>query len=54
MLREWGPIASWNEDFQDISFKFTQHGAKLEGKACTPISEGVISGDLITFIAKAP
>ncbi len=54
-----GQIAGRNGDFQDISFKFTQHGAKLEGKAygdygSTPISEGVISGDLITFIVKAP
>ena len=54
-----GQIAARNGEFQDISFRFTQRGTRLEGKAygdygSTPISEGLISGDLITFIVKAP
>jgi hypothetical protein len=54
-----GQIPTRNGDLQDISFKFAQQGSRLEGKAygdygSTPISEGVVSGDLITFVVKAP
>jgi hypothetical protein len=44
---------------QDVAFKFTQNGTTLGGKLygdyqSTPISEGIISGDQITFVVLAP
>ncbi|MEX2262237.1 MAG: hypothetical protein WD696_09815 [Bryobacteraceae bacterium] len=43
---------------QDIAFQFTQNGSKLGGKLygdyqSAPITEGIVSGDLVTFIAIA-
>ena len=54
-----GQIPGRNGDLQDIAFKFTQTGTTLAGKLygdyqSTPISEGKISGDQITFVVLAP
>jgi hypothetical protein len=54
-----GQIPGRNGDLQDVAFKFTQTGATLGGKLygdyqSTPISEGKISGDQITFLVIAP
>jgi hypothetical protein len=53
-----GQIPGRNGDLQDVAFKFTQTGATLGGKLygdyqSTPISEGKISGDQITFLVIA-
>jgi hypothetical protein len=54
-----GQIPGRNGDMQDVAFKFTQNGTTLGGKLygdyqSTPISEGKISGDQITFVVNAP
>jgi hypothetical protein len=54
-----GQIPARNGDLLDISFKFTQDGATLGGKLygdyqSTPITEGKISGDQVTFLVIAP
>jgi hypothetical protein len=54
-----GQIPTRNGEMQDIAFKFTQSGATLGGKLygdyqSTAITEGRISGDLVTFIVVAP
>ena len=54
-----GQIPARNGELQDISFKFTQDGATLGGKLygdyqSTPITEGKISGDQVTFLVIAP
>ena len=43
-----------NGELKDIAFQFTQKGAVLGGKMygdyqSTPIAEGTVSGDLVTF-----
>jgi hypothetical protein len=53
-----GEMLGRNGQAQEIAFKFTQKGAKLEGKMygayqSTPISEGTISGELLTFTLHA-
>jgi hypothetical protein len=54
-----GQIPGRNGDLQDIAFKFAQTGTTLDGKLygdyqSTPISEGKISGDQVTFVVVAP
>ena len=54
-----GQIPGRNGQLQDIAFKFTQDGTTLGGKLygdyqSTPISEGKIEGDQITFVVLAP
>src|SRR5260370_32228575 len=54
-----GQIPGRNGEMQDIAFKFTQNGTTLGGKLygdyqSTPISEGKIAGDQITFVVIAP
>lgn len=54
-----GQIPGRNGELQDISFKFTQDGTTLGGKLygdyqSTPITEGKISGDQVTFLVTAP
>jgi hypothetical protein len=54
-----GQIPARNGEMQDIAFKFTQNGTTLGGKLygdyqSTPITEGKISGDQITFVVNAP
>ena len=54
-----GQIPGRNGEPQDIAFKFTQTGTTLAGKLygdyqSTPISEGKIDGDQVTFIVLAP
>ena len=54
-----GQIPGRNGEMQDIAFKFTQNGTTLSGKLygdyqSTPITEGKISGDQITFVVNAP
>ncbi len=53
-----GQIPNRNGDAQDVAFKFTQRGSTIGGKmygdyVSTPISEGKIAGELITFIVNA-
>ena len=54
-----GQIPTRNGDLQDIAFKFTQTGTTLGGKLygdyqSSPISEGKITGDQISFLVIAP
>jgi hypothetical protein len=54
-----GQIPGRNGEMQDVAFKFTQNGATLGGKLygdyqSTPITEGKISGDQISFVVNAP
>jgi len=54
-----GQIPGRTGDLQDVAFKFTQDGAALGGKLygdyqSTPITEGKISGDQVTFLVIAP
>ena len=54
-----GRIPGRNGEMQDIAFKFTQNGTTLGGKLygdyqSTPITEGKISGDQMSFIVNAP
>src|SRR5437016_3899828 len=54
-----GQVPGRNGEPQDVAFQFTQDGDKLGGKQygdyqSTPISEGRISGDQVSFILLAP
>src|SRR6476620_8425932 len=54
-----GQIPGRNGELQDIAFKFTQAGTTLGGKLygdyqSTPITEGKISGDQVSFLVIAP
>jgi hypothetical protein len=54
-----GQIPGRNGEMLDVAFKFTQNGTTLGGKLygdyqSTPITEGKISGDQITFVVNAP
>src|SRR5215472_18740124 len=54
-----GQIPARNGDMQEIAFKFTQTGTTLGGKLygdyqSSPISEGKITGDQISFVVIAP
>ena len=54
-----GQIPGRNGEMQDVAFKFTQTGTTLGGKLygdyqSTPISEGKISGDRVSFVVIAP
>lgn len=54
-----GQIPGRNGEPQDIAFKFTQSGEKLQGKLygdyqSTPITEGKVAGDEISFVVIAP
>jgi hypothetical protein len=53
-----GQIPTRNGDTLDIAFQFSQNGTKITGKLygdykSSPIVEGIISGDLITFVVLA-
>ena len=53
-----GQIPTRNGETVDIAFQFTQSGTKLSGKLygdykSSPIVEGVVSGDLVTFVVLA-
>ena len=50
-----GQIPGRNGELQDVAFQFTQTGNKLGGKQygdyqSTPITEGKVTGDRITFL----
>ncbi len=54
-----GQIPGRNGELQDVAFQFTQTGTKLGGKlygdyGSTPIVEGKIDGNRITFLLIAP
>ncbi len=54
-----GQLPGRNGEPQDIAFKFTQSGEKLQGKLygdyqSTAITEGKVAGDEISFIVIAP
>src|SRR5580704_13979495 len=54
-----GQIPGRNGEPQDIAFQLTQNGTTLGGKLygdyqSTPITEGKITGDQVTFIVIAP
>lgn len=54
-----GQIPGRNGEPQDIAFKFTQSGEKLQGKLygdyqSTPITEGKVAGDEVSFVVIAP
>jgi hypothetical protein len=54
-----GQIPGRTGEMLDIAFKFTQSGEKLGGKLygdyqSTPITEGRISGDSVSFLVIAP
>ncbi|HTM51815.1 MAG TPA: hypothetical protein VL285_24135 [Bryobacteraceae bacterium] len=54
-----GQIPGRTGEMQDIAFKFTQSGETLGGKLygdyqSTPLSEGKIIGDSVTFLVVAP
>ena len=54
-----GQLAGRNGVMQDIAFKFSQSGKTLTGKlygdyGSTPISDAVVSGDLLTFVVVTP
>jgi hypothetical protein len=54
-----GQAPGRNGEPQDVAFKFTQEGATLGGKLygdyqSTPITEGRISGDQVSFVLLAP
>ncbi len=53
-----GELLGRNGQAQEISFRFTQKGARLSGKMyganqSTPISQGTIVGELVTFTVNA-
>ena len=53
-----GRVPARNGEFTDIAFQFTQTGTKLSGKLygdykSSPIVEGVVSGELVTFVVLA-
>ena len=54
-----GQIPGRNGEPQDIAFQLTQNGTTLGGKLygdyqSTPITEGKITGDQVTFVVIAP
>lgn len=54
-----GQIPGRNGELQDVAFQFTQTGTKLGGKlygdyGSTPIVEGKIDGNRVTFLLIAP
>ena len=53
-----GRIPTRNGESVDISFQFTQNGTKLSGKLygdykSSPIVEGIVAGELVTFVVAA-
>ena len=53
-----GQIPTRNGDSVDIAFQFTQTGARLSGKLygdykSSPIVEGIVAGELVTFVVLA-
>ena len=53
-----GQVPTRNGEFTDIAFQFTQSGTKLSGKLygdyrSSPIIEGIVAGDLVTFVVAA-
>ena len=53
-----GQIPGRNGQFTDVAFEFTQAGTKLSGKLygdykSSPIVEGIVSGELVTFVVLA-
>ena len=53
-----GQVPARNGEFTDIAFQFTQSGTKLSGKLygdyrSSPIIEGIVAGDLVTFVVAA-
>jgi len=53
-----GQVPTRNGDSVDIAFQFTQNGTKLSGKLygdyrSSPIVEGIVAGDVVTFVVLA-
>ena len=53
-----GQIPTRNGDSVDIAFQFTQTGTRLSGKLygdykSSPIVEGIVAGELVTFVVLA-
>lgn len=53
-----GQMPTRNGEFVDISFQLIQSGTKLSGKLygdykSSPIVEGIVSGELVTFVVAA-
>ena len=53
-----GQVPTRNGETVEIAFQFTQTGTKLNGKLygdyrSSPIVEGIVSGDLVTFVVLA-
>jgi len=53
-----GRVPARNGEFTDIAFQFTQTGTKLSGKLygdykSSPIVEGLVAGELVTFVVLA-
>ena len=53
-----GQIPTRNGDSADIAFQFTQTGTRLSGKLygdykSSPIVEGIVAGELVTFVVLA-
>ena len=53
-----GQIPARNGETVDIAFQFTQAGTKLSGKLygdykSSPIVEGIVAGELVTFVVLA-
>lgn len=53
-----GQVPTRNGQFTDIAFEFTQTGTKLSGKLygdykSSPIVEGIVAGELVTFVVMA-
>jgi len=53
-----GQIPTRNGESLDIAFQFTQSGTKLTGKLygdykSSPIIEGIVAGELVTFVVLA-
>jgi hypothetical protein len=53
-----GQMPTRNGETVDIAFQFTQNGTKISGKLygdykSSPIVEGLIAGDLVTFVVLA-
>lgn len=53
-----GKLPTRNGDFVDIAFQFSQSGTKLSGKLygdyrSSPIVEGIVAGELVTFVVAA-
>lgn len=53
-----GKMPTRKGDFEDIAFRLTQNGSKISGKMygdyqSTPIAEGTVAGDMVTFVLNA-